>query len=100
MPSLCAQHPGLCAGDPNCEDLSCPGRPPRIDFDSAVLGARFCDGGHQVNGEDAEPLRPIVPTPEEAEAWTRTALVSAAVFAATCLVAACFYGVQLVFPFQ
>jgi hypothetical protein len=34
-----------------------------LDFDSAVLGARFCDGGHLVNGEDAVRLPASLPKP-------------------------------------
>lgn len=45
----------------------------RIDFDSAILGARFCDGGHAVNGEDSEPLPLTQPEPPRylptPEAW-------------------------------
>ena len=27
IPSVCEQHPGMCAGDPDCPDHACPGHP-------------------------------------------------------------------------
>lgn len=35
-------------------------------MDSAVIGARFSDGGHLVNGEDAERLPASLPEPKPA----------------------------------
>jgi hypothetical protein len=68
-------RPFMCEHEAGCLDVNCPGHPRQVRD---------------------EPLA----TPEEAEGWVRPALVSFAVFAAACFVAAAFYGVQLVYPFQ
>lgn len=98
MPSICAQNAGLCAADPDCEDLDCPGRPQSVD--TTLLATRFCDGGHLVNGEDAEPLPAAIPTPEDVAGWTTSALVCIGLFALACFIAAACYGVQFIFPFE
>lgn len=58
----------------------------RIDMESAVLGARFCDGGHHVNGEDSAPIRldDRIATVEEAAGWTFYAQLALAAVTVGC----------------
>lgn len=58
------------------------------DFDSAVLGARFCDGGHAVNGEHSERLRLDPPAPERASTWSIAAQVVLVAIVVICSAAA------------
>lgn len=45
--SRCADMPGMCAGDPNCEDHHCAGR---------TWGLHQRDGGMQVHGPLSFPI--------------------------------------------
>lgn len=60
--SICAQHPGYCCMDPDCEDRSCPGRPAKIEMPAPL------------------PDDPIA-SPEQVEGWTRALELFAAVVA-------------------
>lgn len=83
--SYCGPIRGTCGRQETCLDEHCEGHPAnlrwptrRIDMDSAVLGARFSDGGHEVNGEDARPIRLDEPvtTPEQAGGWLRWVVIT------------------------
>lgn len=88
--SRCADLPGMCAGDPACEDRSCPG----------LHGLHHSDGGHTFSYGVVFPIEQlhhaIEPTPEAH--LVRDAAVVLLLHAALCA-AAIALGVPLSIPF-